>query len=109
MFHYNEKDRNEVNCQHCCGKHPAHYAGTYRVLRARAGTMTDNQRQDARIKAREVIRIGRKRIRAASMIASTGVSLLSASSQRQIRQSGWRSWRKARGGQQTNLEVNVIT
>lgn len=47
MFHYNEKDRNEVNCQHCCGKHPAHHAGTYRVLRARTGTMTDNQRQHA--------------------------------------------------------------
>ncbi len=71
--------------------------------------MTDNQRQHAENKGREVIRIGRKRIRAASMIASIAFSLLSASSQRQIRQSGWRFGGKPDGGQQTNLEVDVIT
>ncbi len=42
-----KKDWNEVNGQHCCGKHPAHHAGTYRVLRAGTGTMTDYQRQHA--------------------------------------------------------------
>ena len=109
MFHYNEKDRNEVNCQHCCGKHPAHHAGTYRVLRARTGTMTDNQRQHAENKGQRGIRIGRKRIRAASMIASIGVfpsfCIISTANS----QSGWRFWRKARWCQQTNLEVDVIT
>ncbi len=71
--------------------------------------MTDNQRQHAENKGQRGHRIGRKRIRAASMIASIGVFPLSASSQRQIRQSGWRSWQKADGGQQTNLEVDIIT
>ncbi|XPE63231.1 hypothetical protein ACNKHU_22215 [Shigella flexneri] len=54
MFHYNEKDRNEANCQHCCGIRPSR---RYLPRFARQNRHhDDNQRQHAEKKAREVIK-----------------------------------------------------
>ncbi|MNL90155.1 hypothetical protein D3C87_2209870 [compost metagenome] len=42
---HHEEDRNEEDGQHGSSNHPAHNAGTYRVLSAGACTAADNQRQ----------------------------------------------------------------
>ncbi|MNP85109.1 hypothetical protein D3C76_1846990 [compost metagenome] len=42
---HHEEHRNKEQGQHGGGNHPAHNAGTYRVLCAGACTVTDNQRQ----------------------------------------------------------------
>ncbi len=41
---HHKEYRNEEDCQYRCGHHPAHYTGTYCVLRAGTSTSTDNQR-----------------------------------------------------------------
>ena len=44
---HHKEYRNEEDCQYRCGHHPAHYTGTYCVLRAGTSTSTDNQRHNA--------------------------------------------------------------
>ncbi len=69
--YHHEEDRYEENSQYGCRYHPAQYASTYRILRAGTRAGTDNQRHNPSMNANEVIRIGRKRIRTASSVAST--------------------------------------
>lgn len=67
---HHKEYRNEEDCQYRCGHHPAHYTVPTAFCAPEPAPVLITSGITPRINANEVIRIGRKRIRTASSVAS---------------------------------------
>ena len=106
--HQLEEDRHEEDGQHGGGEHAADHAGADVVLAARARAMAAPAGMTPAMKAMEVIRIGRRRSRAASMAASKAGLARLLRIHRELHDQDGVLGRQADGGQQADLEIDVV-